>query len=275
MADRIVGICRFSFLGIGDWRLADPLRGGGEAAARAKVAARLYAPGRLAFRFRTFESLTLPSIRAQTDPDFRFIVLTSPDLPQPWMDRLVALCATTPQALLVISEAGDVNGALAAPLAQLAAEGDRLVQFRLDDDDCLPVNYITLLRRATLAMRRYHAFSFSLPRALLVTNYPGQGPRRHEFVASHHAAGLAVRPRSPAQTVFSFGHQAVASRFPALTDHEPFGSLQLKFAGHDSRPMDPGRNSALRPIDPAQFDRVMARWFPFVSPATIDALAGA
>ena len=99
----------------------------------------------------------------------------------------------------MVSEAGDVNGALAEPLAQLAAEGDRLVQFRLDDDDCLPVNYVTLLRRATAAMRRYHAFSFSLPRALLITNYRGQGPRRYELVAPHHAQGWrfvhAVRRR--------------------------------------------------------------------------------
>ena len=70
--------------------------------------------------------------------------------------------------------------------------------------------------------------------------------------------------------MFSFGHYGVASRFPALT----FGSLQLKFAGHDSRPMDPERGSALRPIEPAQFDRVIAWWFPFVSPSTIEALAG-
>ena len=74
--------------------------------------------------------------------------------------------------------------------------------------------------------------------------------------------------------MFSFGHYGVASRFPALTDHAPFGSLQLKFTGHDSRPMDPERGSALRPIEPAQFDRVIAWWFPFVSPSTIEALAG-
>jgi hypothetical protein len=41
----------------------------------------LYAEARLARRFEAFETLCLPSIKAQTDPDFSFWILTSPELP--------------------------------------------------------------------------------------------------------------------------------------------------------------------------------------------------
>ncbi len=41
----------------------------------------LYAPERIVERFRTFEAITLPGLRAQTDPDFSFLILVDEALP--------------------------------------------------------------------------------------------------------------------------------------------------------------------------------------------------
>jgi len=89
LRDDIVGICRFSFLGKCDWaETTGP--DGGDPALMARRRAMLYAGERLARRFAAFETLCLPSVRAQADPDFRFWLLTSPEMPREWMERLRA-----------------------------------------------------------------------------------------------------------------------------------------------------------------------------------------
>ena len=83
----IVGLCRFSFL-------SDD-RGGWKSAPSDVAAARrsLFATKRMETRFRLFERYTLPGIRNQTDDDFRFLMLTSTDMPKAYHDRLMDLAA--------------------------------------------------------------------------------------------------------------------------------------------------------------------------------------
>ena len=274
MSAAIVGICRFAFLGRGDWgAYAGTARGSTEEAeAMRRSAALIHDEARLRFRLRSFERLTLASLRAQSDPDFTFVVLSSAAMPAIWQERLRALCATLPQARLVFSQAPDVGAALAPVLAELGASGP-VVQFRLDDDDCLCADYVARLARAERAMRDYGAFAFSLPRALLVTHYPGAGLRRYEFSRPFHAAGAAARLERPDRSIFAVGHYALMRRFPALLDHGPVGSLQLKFDGHDSRRLEPGPGSGLTPMPEPQFRQILARDFPFLDQADLADLA--
>ncbi|KRW95388.1 glycosyltransferase [Paracoccus sp. MKU1] len=272
----IVGICRFSFLGRGDWSAyARTQRGSAaEAEAMRRSRALLYDEARLRFRFRSFERLTLASLRAQTEPDFHFIVLSSTAMPKSWQDRLHALCATLPQARLVFSEAEDVGSALAPLLAEFSSSGEPPLQFRLDDDDCLCVDYIARLAGAAHTMRSHGAFAFSLPRALLATHYAGAGPKYYEFVRPFHAAGAAARLSRPERSIFAFGHYALMRRFPAMLDHGPIGSLQLKFQGHDSRLVTPVPGSGLTALAEADFRASLARHFPFLDQTALAELAG-
>jgi len=274
MVAPIVGICRFSFLGRGDWSAYLRTRPGSEEEAEAMRRSRdlLYDDARLRFRFQSFERLTLASLRAQTEPDFRFVVLSSAAMPRPWQERLRALCATVPQVRLVFSEAGDVGSALAPLLTGLAQGDGPAVQFRLDDDDCLCADYIAHLARAARAMRDYGPFAFSLPRALLVAHYAGAAPQYCEFVRPFHAAGAAARLSQPARSIFAFGHYALMRRFPALVDHRPFGSLQLKFQGHDSRIVAPRPGSGVTAMAEADFHAQLARHFPFLDQADLAGL---
>lgn len=275
MADLIVGICRFSFLGRGDWAIYSGTGHGSEAEAEArrKVAETLYQPERLEQRFRSFEALTLASIKAQRHPDFHFVVLTSPAMPQAYRARLERLCAADGRIHLLVSDQPTVNEALAPLLAQISEGGrHRLVQFRLDDDDCLGIEYTAALHRAAEAGRQYDVFAFSMPRGLLVSNYAGAEPARYEIDRPFHSAGAAVRPRSPAQTIYSFGHYALMRRFPCLLDPRFLGSLQLKLEGHDSRPEVPRRGNGLRVLEQPVFAENLARAFPFVALSQLETL---
>lgn len=277
MSERIVGFCRFSFWGRGDWgayvgtKPGDP----NEKKALKDTLADLYEEARLEFRFRSFERLTLASLAAQRNPDFVFVVLSSTVMPVIWRQRLQALCARHPQIRLVFSRETDVGLALAPVLADLSEGGRvRLVQFRLDDDDCVAVDYIDRLARAAHAMRDYHAFAFSLPRALMMTRYGDDPPARYDYMRPFHAAGVAMRAPRQDRSIFVFGHYALARRFPALTDPDAHGSLQLKFEGHDSRPVAAGPNSGVTPISSARVDEILARDFPFLKQSDLLDLAG-
>jgi len=267
MVAPIIGICRFSFLGRGDWSVYARTRHGSaeEAEARHRSRALLYDEARLRFRFLSFERLTLASLRAQSLPDFRFIVLSSPEMPQPWRDRLQSLCATLPQARLVFSAAPDVGSALAPLLAEMTPAGRRPVQFRLDDDDCLCSDYVARLADAADGLRNDAAFAFSLPRAVVVTHYPEAGAQYYELTRPFHAAGAAARLSRPGRSIFAFGHYALMHRFPALIDAGPVGSLQLKFQGHDSRKVTAADDRRLTAVTRADFGEILARHFPFLA----------
>lgn len=275
MADRIIGICRFSYLGRGDWGayLGTIPGSAEEQAARQVMSEKLYLAARMEFRFQTFEALTLPSIAAQSDADFIFLVVTSPEMPKQWLKRLKHICATVPQARVLVSDARDIGAALAPTLAALTGNGKRrLVQFRLDDDDCIATGYIEHLRRAARAMRDYPSFSFSLPKALLVTNYTEIGPRRYEMIKPFHSAGAAVRGQRADQSIFSFGHYGLAKRFVAVTDYLPYGSLQIKSSGHDSQQITVTPSSGISAMTENDFANILARDFAFINSGDLDRL---
>ena len=82
---QVIGLCRFSWPGIGGFQVEhDSLE---------SRIAYLYAPERMEERFRTFETITLPPLKAQTDGDFTFLVVIGDSLPARWRDRLMALLA--------------------------------------------------------------------------------------------------------------------------------------------------------------------------------------
>lgn len=97
---RIVGICRYSLLGRGDWHA---YRGKTDAEVEAvarEQAKLLFAKDRMNARLESFEHLTLASLRAQTDQDYTFIVLASEMMPKIYRDKLLSLCKDMPNVLV-------------------------------------------------------------------------------------------------------------------------------------------------------------------------------
>lgn len=130
-------------------RFSYPARSGFRAAGgdlRA-LEARLYDPVRLERRFALFEALTLPALLAQTDGDFRTVVLIGEGLPAAARDRLAAALDRLPGALVVALP--HLHGYEAAQRALDAVPaGTRWrLSLRLDDDDALDVDFVARLRR--------------------------------------------------------------------------------------------------------------------------------
>lgn len=65
----------------------------------------LLRPG-LEERFRHFEAICLPGLKAQSDPEFTFLVLVGTSLPAEARARLEALLADFPQARIVARRRG-------------------------------------------------------------------------------------------------------------------------------------------------------------------------
>lgn len=138
--NRIVGVCRFSYLGTGGFRMPGD---GSEGAAE-----RLYAPDRMRRRFAYFEGICLPALAAQTDPDFVLVVLIADTMPAPFRRRLKDLAARHPfLRLCMLEPAGPLNATRRAFRRGLdGAEPDFVTGFRLDDDDAVARDYIARTR---------------------------------------------------------------------------------------------------------------------------------
>lgn len=138
--NKIIGVCRFSYLGDAGFRT---LKGGAEEAAQV-----LYAPGRMQRRFAYFENICLPSLAVQTDPDFTLVALIADTMPFHFRKRLKRLAAKYPfLRIATLEAAGPLNSTRRAFRRGLdEEEADFITGFRLDDDDAVGIDYIERTR---------------------------------------------------------------------------------------------------------------------------------
>lgn len=234
MRDEIVGICRFSFLGKCDW-VQTRKAGGGTPEALASRIPMLYAEERLTRRFQAFETLCLPSVKAQTDPDFRFWILTSPELPRHWHERLLDLCADVPQIRVIVSDRRSPMDALLEPLRQAAdAAGRPVIQFRVDDDDAFSRHHVARIRRHAPRFADLPGFGISYPQGLLFGSYDGAPVSFWRAHQGFVGAGAAVRMRAPGRCIYAINHFQLPQHFPAFTDVDGLGYVQLRWDEGDS-----------------------------------------
>lgn len=229
---RVLGICRFSYPALGGFkRMHD------------SVAAReayLYDPARMETRFRHFEALTLPSITAQTDPDFTFLIVTGESLPAAHRQRLEDLTASVPQITIVAKP--PMKHRLAMQIAikeELGRDEVESVQFRLDDDDAVAVDFVANLRwfaRQTARMRkRWKTMAVEFNSGYSVRLSAG-GIAAEAVQAPFWACGLAVlfRPGNR-KTVMNYAHHKLHHVMPTLI--HPAQRMFLR-ATHDDNDSD-------------------------------------
>jgi hypothetical protein len=265
LRDDIVGICRFSFLGKCDWFETKNANGdmGELLARRARL---LYAPERLARRFQAFETLCLPSIKAQTDPDFRFWLLTSPEMPEAWLQRLHDLCADVPQIEIILSEERNTPDALRMPLRRASdAAGRSVIQFRVDDDDAFSRHHVARIRRHARRFADLPSFAISYPRGLAFGSYEGDAL---SFWRTHQAflgAGVALRMRGSGRSIFAINHFQLPKHFPGFTDVSGLGYVQLRWDEGDSVATIVAKFPKwFTPLGAEEFQTALADDFPFL-----------
>jgi hypothetical protein len=108
----------------------------------------LYAAGRMAVRLFFLEHLVLPSLRAQSDPEFTLVLMMGETLPEPWRSRVLELVQDVPQVKPVFLPEGQNHMAACTALmrAHRDENADVVVEFRLDDDDAVASDFVAQLR---------------------------------------------------------------------------------------------------------------------------------
>lgn len=140
MRIQVLGLCRFSMLVQGDFQTT------GDDLDRNRAI--LYDPARMEQRMRWFETLCLPPLMWQHDPDFTLIVATGEDLPEPWIGRLRRIAEAVPQIRLEQVPPGRHAEICKTLLARHTEPGaDVVAQFRMDDDDAVCRDYVARVRR--------------------------------------------------------------------------------------------------------------------------------
>jgi Putative rhamnosyl transferase len=209
----IIGHIRFSFYGITDTRLRPD---------RANAAmARLYDEIRMARRFFLFERLTLPSLLAQSDQNFRIVIMSSDVMPDPYKARLLQLSDMLSDATVDFSVRRRSLFAYKHHMFQPLGPGlaGSAIHFRLDDDDALAASFIARLRSLSRDLPASTHFSFPKGIMLFPARSGATGGVSMIRTEPLTAIGLAyVSDATFTRNPFSMQHRQVWRDFPVLSD---------------------------------------------------------
>jgi hypothetical protein len=268
---------RFSFFGITDTRLKPEDHDDAQRL--------LYNETRMARRFFLFENLTLPSLRAQTDRDFKIVIMSSDIMPDRFKDRLRAL--TAGDANVIIDFSDRRNGAFAFRPHIDASLGEGLrktaVHFRLDDDDALASTYIARLRMLThgLSIGTHVTFPSGLTVFPLAAGSDAGAVMPHrQFLIG---LGLAIVCGGTfRKNPFQMMHGDVWQRWPVVSDptlqayirsyhfdNDTLASQDRVLAAQRAAAVGPGAEETF-----AHVDSILADGFSFITQAELAGLVG-
>jgi len=217
----------------------------------------LYAPGRMEERFRTFETITLPPLRAQSDPDYTLLIVAGESLPEPWASRLMDLVSDMPQVVVQARAPGVHRQVMQKAINSVRRFDDQpCLQFRMDDDDAVACTFIERLREAASDLRnlsrKHREIAIDFNQGYIA--HPGPdgiraAPTQVPYTTA--ALGLMFQP-AVRQSVMNFSHAKVARNMPTLT----FTGQDMMIRGHndfnDSRQKQGIKPVKLSPLSPEQ-----------------------
>jgi Putative rhamnosyl transferase len=273
----IYGHIRFSFYGITDTRLKPDEEGA--------ALARLYDETRMARRFFLFENLTLPSLIAQTDRDFRTVIMSSSVMPDRYKERLTVIAARLPGSVVEFSTHQRGDRAFIKFMAEASGHRGRetSVHFRLDDDDALCRHYIARLRKITQSLSPSTHITF--PSGIML--FPAS-PDAPVGVSMPHqrfmtAIGLAtVNGGMFQKNPFQMMHGNVWTRWPIVSDPTFISHIRTQHFENDTMgnqdrilaSLQRERRSRRGPRHAAVVESLLADGFPFIDRVTLDGLIG-
>ncbi|MCD1620847.1 glycosyltransferase [Salipiger marinus] len=253
---QIIGFCRFSYPAEGGFqvehdRIEDRI-------------SYLYATARMEERFRHFETLCLPGLRAQSDPDFLLLVLVGRAMPALWLARLTALLADLPQARIIARDPGPHRQVCQQVINAARDMAQPCLQFRHDDDDAVAVDFVATLREAAqdcaALLARHRLVGFDWQRGY-VARPDARGLCAEPCFTPYWgvAQAVAVQPRVT-QTIMNFGHAKLPQFMPTVT----FADRPMYLRGHndhnDSRQKKHVRPAPLPRLDAEGEDEIRARF---------------
>ena len=253
---QVIGLCRFSYPALGGFQV--------EHETVEDRIAFLYAEHRLEERFRLMETVALPCIRHQTDPDFELIIVIGDQLPARHRRRLEALTADIPQVRIEAQPPRNHREVMKELLNDSrASRNEPCLQFRHDDDDAFSLDFIEQLRRVAEetypVCARHRAVTFDWNRGYIA-----------EMSAQAIAAGSLYRPFYPAAmgmhvragdtlTIMNFMHERLPQFTPAITFTDPHMWVRTHNGWNDSR-QKPVKSFAVTPLTRAEEDDFRTRF---------------
>lgn len=267
MRVQMLGLCRFSYVGLRGYQK--------DHASIAERRAFLYQPERLARRWQWFSTLALPGWLSQTDPDFTLVIMTGPDLPDPFLTRLRDLVAATPQLRLELVPPMDRHlvacRAAIAPHVDPAA--DVVGHFRHDDDDAVALDYVASARRdfarVKALWRAEGRLSLDHSRGLMLQAGAG-GARFLPRIAHNMGVALTIfLPPDQPQTALHFNHMKLPLWMPGVAVTRPLMFIRSIHADSDSGDIGPGLPWQ---IEGGELDRALSARFG-LERAALDRLA--
>jgi len=198
---QVIGLCRFSYPAIGGFQV--------DHETTLERIAYLYADARLEERFQLMETVALPCIRHQTDPDFELIVVIGDQLPKRHRDRLHDIIADIPQ-IRIVAEPPRPQREVMKEIFNKARKtpSEPCLQFRHDDDDAFAVDFIERLRAASVDAERlcaqHKAVNFDWNKGM-VAEFGASGIASTDVFRQLYPAamGMQIRGNSPL-TIMNF-----------------------------------------------------------------------
>lgn len=224
----VFGYIRFSFLGGNDTKISRTID---DEQKRFDI---LYDPIRMEERFYFFEQITLPSIRAQTDQDFRIVVVASQVMPDRYKTRLERTVADIPQIEILYSDADHVTYALNPWIeAETADIKTKTVHFRLDDDDAICAQMVAMLKRDAKAARPDELLTY--PRGLFLASMDGDAYLLRKFEPYIAIAWAFVNAPGQVRNPYQGKHGSHHTLVPSMMDPGPFAYIHVAHESSDTR----------------------------------------
>lgn len=255
---QVIGLCRFSYPAVGGFQIEhDDID--------ARIAY-LYSESRMEERFRLFETVALPCLKAQSDSDFTFVVVIGESLPARHRERLNDLLAGMRQAQITAQPPRRHRGVMQRILnAARDDESAPCLQFRHDDDDAVSVDFVEKLRdavgRSAALLEGQPRMAFDFNRGYIAELGP-EGIAATEVWRSFNTAALAMYVAGGRDSsIMNFAHNKLPQHMRALCLHDDAMFVRTHNAHNDSRQkpgVKPVEVASLTPDEEAIFERRFA-----------------
>lgn len=256
MRIQVLGLCRFSMLAVGDFQTT-----GMDIEANRAI---LYDPARMARRMAWFQNLCLPPLMWQQDPDFTLVIATGTDLPQPWLGELQEIAEALPQIRLEQLPPDRQAAMCREALARhVEPDADVVVQFRMDDDDTVALDYVQRVRRDFALVERlmnpHHPVVINYTSGMVAELRGGQFQLHHEMAQNWGLAQSFYFQAGRQRSMMNYRHDKVWTKVATLA--VPGRPMWIR--GHhdqnDSQGHLIGRNRVA--ASPAELDDMLGRRF--------------
>ena len=229
---QVIGLCRFSYPALGGFQVLHDTT--------EDRMAYLWSKERLEERFRLLETVALPCLRAQADPDFDLLMLISDQFPKHHEDRLRDLTADLRQVTIRKEPPHNNRKILKFLLNEARRDPSRpCIQFRHDDDDACAVDFVEKLRAAAHENRhlvkKHKAVAFDWNQGY-VAEISKDVVAGAEIYRAFYVSALGMHIRGDCNlTIHNFMHERIPRYMPCVTYNDAAMFIRTHNGYNDSR----------------------------------------